>query len=101
MGMNKCTWSKNTSEYEADCGYNAVSSEKKLKDINFIFCPKCGREIECVDETREEVLYIIRDAFEKLESIWEDDCFCVPNGTVWKYSDVLKYLEKNLKKEED
>jgi PHP family Zn ribbon phosphoesterase len=104
MAINKCDWTKNyeldtkikkyISAYDTDCGYNATT-----EDINrgFIFCPKCGREISKMDTNKEEIIYIVEKAFEDVEEKYGlDDCNA-PNGTIWKYSDIIKYLKENLK----
>jgi hypothetical protein len=47
------------------------------------------------NEIREEVLYILKDAINTLAQ--DSDGYCTPNGSMWSYEDVIKYVESNLK----
>ena len=107
MAINKCDWIKKhisdandsfktVSSYDTDCGYQATT-----EDINrgFIFCPKCGREISKIDTNKEEIIYIIEKSFKEMVYNEGLNDYTLPNGTTWKYSDIVKYLKENLKED--
>lgn len=68
----------------------------KYSNSDEYYCDKCGFD-EHYNNSKNEVLSIIEDAFKYIKWKCNEDGVCAPNGEYWDYDDVMKFLKENLK----
>ena len=52
---------------------------------------------EAKEENRYEVLYTLKNILKEYEAGSGTGVYCLPNGNVWEYKDIARYLENNLR----
>ena len=63
-----------------------ISSQENIKSQD--------KEIEEI--VKLELLYILEDALQLLEKTGYDNMYCLPNGSIWTFDEVRKYLKNML-----